>query len=132
MGPGTIVRQAGGYRLSADAVAVDADRFTALLVAAVSSIEHGDPAGARDATASALAMVRGPVFGDLADDEGLRPEAIRLEEEIVRVRECSLRAAVDLGDPSAEAELQRFVAAHPPDRVTPRPAAPGNSPGRPS
>lgn len=69
----------GGYLLDVDAHQIDAERFAGLVEAA--RVARGvDLAQAADHLQSALALWRGPAFGDLAEAEAIRLEADRLEK----------------------------------------------------
>ena len=74
---GEIVARGGGYCLELSAGVVDAEEFMRLTDEARGLAEPGDAARAY---AAALAWWRGPAFGELADHDGIRAEAVRLEE----------------------------------------------------
>ena len=73
--PDVIHRTNDGYRMDRRAVCVDADRFVELVSIARSS---ADPSATVDAVTEALAMWRGPAFGELGDEPFLLAEAERL------------------------------------------------------
>ena len=60
------MQSTGGYQLAVDPEDVDARRFERLAAAGASSLREGDPERARDVLGEALALWRGPAFGDLA------------------------------------------------------------------
>ncbi|HSP04807.1 MAG TPA: BTAD domain-containing putative transcriptional regulator, partial [Acidimicrobiales bacterium] len=78
-----LVGTPGGYRLAIDEVDLDLLRFERLLDDAATA----PPARALDLIDEALAMWRGPPFGDVGDVESIRPVAVRLEERWVTARE---------------------------------------------
>lgn len=100
-----------GYALEVDADAVDVGRFRALLADARRT---PDPR-ARVATLSdALALWRGPVAADLADEPFVVAAAARLEEERLAAREDLADARLELGEHSLlVGELADLVAEHP-------------------
>ncbi|MFI5932008.1 AfsR/SARP family transcriptional regulator [Actinoplanes sp. NPDC051494] len=69
-----------GYRLHADRVWIDTDRFAELLATAQRALGRDDAEAAREALAEAVALRRGPAFGDAAQLEPIEAEAARLEE----------------------------------------------------
>lgn len=76
--PEAIVSTAGGYRVDLDLHDLDAQRFEQLVDAARHEL-GGDPEQALAVLDEALAVWRGPAFGELAAHPGLRHEAVRLE-----------------------------------------------------
>ena len=77
-------------------------------------MEIADPLEAAGAYAAALAWWRGPPFGDLAAHDGLRAEAVRLDELRLTVTEewveCRLAAG---GDAALVGDLEGLTALHP-------------------
>lgn len=68
-----------GYLLSSAEGVIDAERFERLVHAARESLPH-HPDRAEAALGQALNLWRGPAYADLADEDLVRPEAMRLDE----------------------------------------------------
>jgi predicted ATPase/DNA-binding SARP family transcriptional activator len=83
-----------GYRLDLPDGALDVDRFE---LAARRAGEAGDQLEAASLYQSALAWWSGPAFGDLADVDWLRPEAVRLDELRLTVVEAWIQCRLDMG-----------------------------------
>ena len=100
-----------GYRLAVDPAAVDAVEFAGLVEDGQAST---DPAAAVATLTRALALWRGPAYGEFAEAEFARGAVARLEEQRLTAREALARARLDLGDhiPVAD-ELTELVEAHP-------------------
>ena len=105
-----LVRDGPGYRLEVAPEQVDAQRFercvrTAATLPAAAALELLD---------GALALWRGPPFGELADAEFARGEVRRLEDLRSQAEEARARALVELGRPlEAVGELRRLVGLRP-------------------
>lgn len=84
----------GGYRLHVDQDQLDADRFERLAGDGRRALRQGDPAAAAAWLRAALALWRGPAYGELADAPFARAEAGRLEE--LRLAAVEWRAEADL------------------------------------
>ena len=108
---GEIGARGGGYCLELSAGVVDAEEFMRLSDEALALTEPGEAARAY---AAALGWWRGPAFGELADHDGIRAEAVRLEERrhtaIEQWVECRLAAG---GDAAAVSDLEGLTAEHP-------------------
>ena len=108
---GGIVARGGGYCLELSAGVVDAEEFVRLTDEARGLAEPGD--GVR-AYGAALAWWRGPAFGELADHDVIRVEAVRLEElrhtAVEQWIECRLGAG---GDAAVVGDLEGLTAEHP-------------------
>ena len=89
-----IVSEHSGYRLDAEADAVDASRFEQLAGAGRGELAAGLAAEAAETLREALECWRGPPFGDLAFEPALRAEATRLGE--MRVSCVADRVEADL------------------------------------
>jgi len=113
LGSDAIAHQPPGYVLRGTSVWLDSDLLETGLVRVDELHANGDSSAALDECDQMLSLVRGPVLGELADEEWARPDALRLEEMIVRAREARLRVSVDAGLPDAISQLEGFVAAHP-------------------
>lgn len=100
-----------GYELAIDPAAVDAVEFVARVEAARSA---ATPATAVAELTRALALWRGPAYGEFADAEFARPAVARLDEQRLTAQEMVARARLELGEHAAVAdELTELVAAHP-------------------
>ena len=109
-----IQASAAGYSIDVDATAVDVARFERLLGDGRRLLERRNPVRAAEALAEALALWRGPAFGDLGDEGALRAEADRLLE--LRLEALELRIEADLALGRAHAvidELEGLLAEHP-------------------
>jgi YVTN family beta-propeller protein len=114
VGHDRLAREAGGYRLHVEPGELDADEFEGLVASASAAAENGDyDAALRDLT-GALALWRGPAWGDLLDGEALQADAQRLEELRLSALESRFEAELALGH-GAELtpELERLVDEHP-------------------
>jgi DNA-binding SARP family transcriptional activator len=109
--PSTVlVREGGGYRLAVDAEQVDACRFERL----VTEASDLAPAAALEGYERALALWRGPPFGEAAYADFAQAEIRRLEELQARAEQGRARALVELGrHEEALPELGRLVAEEP-------------------
>lgn len=112
LGAEAIVRVNHSYELTADVGNIDALHFERLVADAVESRES--PEHCRSLCREALALWRGQPFGDLADAEGFRLEASRLDELRLVAMELSLEADLMLGhDELVIGELEGAVEEHP-------------------
>jgi DNA-binding SARP family transcriptional activator/WD40 repeat protein len=110
LGDGHVVAEAGGYRLELDEVAVDASRFSAL-VAEASSASPGTALALLD---QALALWRGPAYGEFAHEDWVRPAAAGLEELRLVALERRVQARLDLGQHAEVVpELEVLAREHP-------------------
>ena len=108
-----IVTAAPGYRLAREHLELDADRFEALVAEATGLLGRDDAAVVR-LVDEALALWRGPAFGEFADEPFARAAAERLETLRLAAVELRATATLQLGDTAgAVAALQPHVAAHP-------------------
>ncbi len=73
-----VTTEPGGYRLALADGELDAARFEQLVEQA-RALEHGEPGRVVELLEEAQALWRGPAFGELAEREVVRPEAVRLE-----------------------------------------------------
>lgn len=101
-----------GYLLQVDRDEVDAGRFEALIAQAR---HHGvAPNDRLDRLDEGLGLWRGRAFGEFADDDLARAEAIRLEELARTATEERFEAMLALGrHTEAVGEVEAFVANHP-------------------
>ena len=105
-----LVRDGPGYRLEIAPEQLDSHRFERSVRAAA-----GLPAAAAlEALDRALALWRGPPFGDLAEAEFAHAEVRRLDDLRNRAEEARARALVELGRPlEAIGDLRRLADADP-------------------
>lgn len=108
---GEIVATDGGYRLTIADGGLDVDQFDRLTRQAAS---EPDAARAADLLGSALSWWRGRAFGDLADHEWIRPEAVRLDELRQTQNEAWIESRLAKGgDMSLIGDLERLTANYP-------------------
>ena len=110
LGPEPVLRtRAPGYVL--DRGGTDADAFERLLTEARAA---GEPARVAALLDEALGLWRGAAFAELADEEFVRPAAVRLEELRLEAEAERVDAALHLGRADeAVARLEPLVGAHP-------------------
>lgn len=102
---------ASSYVLVAPPETFDADRFERAIV---DSSDTTDPTVVKDCLGEALSWWRGPAFGDLAEHEWIRPEAVRLDEIRLSATERWVDARLTVGDDvELVGDLERLVALHP-------------------
>ncbi len=110
LGNGWVKTSAAGYQLDISSASVDALRFVAL-------VERGrdlSPERAIDVLDEALALWRGPVFGDLHGEWWALPAVSRLDELHLAASADRIDALSAGGwDARALSEVQALVAAHP-------------------
>ncbi|MCC3765941.1 winged helix-turn-helix domain-containing protein [Glycomyces sp. TRM65418] len=108
-GRGLVVYRAPGYLLKAEDL--DAARFTALVARARAA---GDPYAKTSLLADALALWRGPAYGEFRDEPFARHEAAALEELRLTALEEQAEARLATGDHALLADgLAPAVADHP-------------------
>lgn len=110
---GSLATEHMGYRLLADADAVDARRFERL-AGEGGELAARDPAAARNLLADGLRLWRGPALADVATEAFAEAEAARLEE--LRLTAVEQRVAADLALGRHElvvAELRELVRRYP-------------------
>ncbi len=95
VGHDRIVLEDHSYRLAVHRDEIDALRFEDLLTSATE--RRGQPTECVALCRDALALWRGRPFGDLADQEPFRLEAMRLEELRLAVIELALESELELG-----------------------------------
>jgi DNA-binding SARP family transcriptional activator/tRNA A-37 threonylcarbamoyl transferase component Bud32/WD40 repeat protein len=99
-----------GYRLAVPTGSVDAVRFAELL----DSASRSSPTHQLALLGEALALWRGPAFGELASEWWARPAASRLDELRLVAREDRAAALLLTGEPDvAISELEEMAATHP-------------------
>ena len=102
-----------GYRLMAEHVEVDAERFERLVERGSQQLELGEPERAAHTFSEALALWRGEPYVDLLDWEPARIASGRLEEMRLGVEELLLDARLQAGEvqevtASARARVAEF------------------------
>lgn len=96
IGPETIITSPAGYTLALDPGCVDAVAFERLVVAAGDTLAT-DPETSRIRCRRALDLWRGNPFGDVADLDFARLEALRLDELRTAAMEVGWEADLALG-----------------------------------
>jgi len=110
LGEGWVSTSAAGYQLDISSASVDALRFAAL----VDGARNLPPERAIDVLDEALALWRGPVFGDLHGEWWALPAVSRLDELHLAAFADRVDALSAGGwDGRALSEVQALVAAHP-------------------
>ena len=114
LGHDRLERKAGGYLLHVEPGELDADEFERLVASAGAAAENADHEAALRELTVALALWRGPAWGDLLDGGALEADAQRLDELRLSVLESRFEAELALGH-GAELvpELEQLVAEHP-------------------
>ena len=109
-----LVTRRPGYLLRVDSEGLDAWRGERLIAQGRSALADGDAGRAQTQLREALALWTGPAFAELAQEDYLRAEAVRLEElRLVGIEE-RVQADLALGDHTALCgELDMLVAEHP-------------------
>jgi DNA-binding SARP family transcriptional activator/streptogramin lyase len=113
-GASVLQRDAAGYRLAAEADAVDGRRFERLHEEGRRALADGNAKEARRLLREALALWRGPALGEFALEEFAASETRRLEA--VRLVALEDRIDADLAsgqDAGLVGELEALVATHP-------------------
>lgn len=92
-----ISRTPGGYVVAVDPADLDAEVFAELVAQGGAALSRGEPDKAAGALADALALWRGPAYGELAESPGLRLAAVSLEEARLRATELRIESDLLLG-----------------------------------
>lgn len=112
IGQDTILRADHAYLLDVESGNVDAFEFERLVAAADRNREDADRC--RADCRAALSLWRGVPFGDLADDDPFRLEALRLREIRLAAVELSLASDIALGHAGfAVGSLECAIEEHP-------------------
>jgi DNA-binding SARP family transcriptional activator/WD40 repeat protein len=110
----SIETRAPGYVLELGSATVDAGLFESSLLEAGSLHSEGQIAEALGIVRSGLELWRGPAYADFADEDWVRPEAIRLDELRIAAVELRLACLLDLGrHEEATPELAALADRHP-------------------
>ncbi|MBL7256359.1 AfsR/SARP family transcriptional regulator [Paractinoplanes lichenicola] len=103
-----------GYRLHRDRMWTDVGHFEALCAAADRALTEAEPEAARTALAEAVALRRGPAFGDVGPLATVEDEAGRLEERWLLAVEQRIELDLHRGSPAQViGELSGLVKRHP-------------------
>jgi len=115
VGPSRLRSIDHSYVLDVDPRSIDAVRFEQSVIDAAHLQAVGRAADAAESCRDALRLWRGPVFGDLGDEEFTRLEALRLTELRARAVELHFESELALGETGqiigrlrAEAESFRY------------------------
>jgi DNA-binding SARP family transcriptional activator len=109
LGDGVIASAHQGYALRVEPGALDAASFEELVADA-----RRDPHDGPERLGEALGLWRGPAYGEFAELEAVRFEAVRLDELRLAVTEERFEALAAGGRATAAiGEIEAFVAAHP-------------------
>ena len=101
-----------GYRLDVEDHELDARRFEQLVSAARARLDD-DPCAAAGNLGKALAMWRGRAYGEFAQEDFARPEAVRLDELRLEATEDAFAARLACGDGGVVGDLEAFTATNP-------------------
>jgi len=114
LGPGTVEREGGGYRLLVGPGGLDVDVFVGAIEDGRSAAAAGDPAAAADRFAMALRAWRGEPFADLDGADRVAAVRSRLGELRASAEEELAAARIEAGDAAAAvADLTELVRAAP-------------------
>jgi DNA-binding SARP family transcriptional activator len=114
LGRDVVARRGPGYALVVEPDAVDAHRLEHLIEQARAAADGGDHRGAAQHYRSALALVRGPILGDLLDHPAAREAAARLEEIVLAAEEGLADAELAAGrHAEVVARLTELAREHP-------------------
>ena len=112
--PEVLIRESGGYRLTAPTQQIDSVRYAALAAEAGELLAAEEGARALDRAEEALALWRGRPYGVAADQQWARAAVARLEEIRGRLRETLIGALLGIGAPGrALEELEVALAEEP-------------------
>lgn len=113
--PATVIRSAGdGYLLDLTGHGFDAREFGALLTRSRDELRSGSADRAAAGLTEALALWRGPAYGDLAGHRVLADAAAELDELRLTARELWADAELDRGEHrQLVGELESLVREHP-------------------
>jgi len=112
VGLDTIVRGGDGYLLSAN-VQVDLDEFAILAATAAALREANDVPAARASIASALALVRGDPFVDVADEQWAMSAAVYWCERVAAAEDLYIELAEVAADVAAMPRLRALARVRP-------------------
>jgi len=114
LGEDAIATRSHGYLLVVERGACDSDRFRELVADGQRALADGEPSAASRLLRDALALWRGPAFGELGVEPWARPDVERLEEERLQAIEARFEAELALGHHTAVVgELEALSKEHP-------------------
>ena len=119
-GAEVIVTAPPGYRIESSAMALDSASFEEGVRHAEDRLAVGDTDGAVLTVEAALALWRGEAYGEFAEEEWARPEAVRLEQRRLAARELRVEALVESGRHDAAIPEAEALVAQEPFRERPR------------
>lgn len=109
-----LVTDRGGYLLQVSSQALDSLAFEELVSAARQVMSSGDPGKTAELLDDALSLVRGEPLSDMAYDEFIQNEVVRLAELITSANELRAQVAVELGEAAVWLpRIGELIAAHP-------------------
>jgi predicted ATPase/DNA-binding SARP family transcriptional activator len=109
-----LTTQPPGYRLAVEPGQLDADRFTALVRAALADLAAGRPEAAAAGLRQALGLWHGEALADMSDLPFARAEVARLDEARLTALEGRVEADLWCGrHAELAAELEGLAAEHP-------------------
>lgn len=112
--PVPLVGSDRGYRLPAEEIDLDADRFSELVHRGRATLRAGAVEAAAAVLREALDLWRGSAFAELAVTPGLRPHALRLEEHWLEAVTDRIEADLARGvDEEIVGELESLLEQHP-------------------
>ncbi|WP_166791661.1 BTAD domain-containing putative transcriptional regulator [Cryobacterium frigoriphilum] len=114
--PARIETTPHGYRLAAEGIEFDAERFERLVTRGTQQLQLGEPERAANTFSEALALWRGEPYVELPDWEPAQIATGRLEEMRLGVEELLLDARLQAGDVQEVAALARARVAEAPLR----------------
>jgi DNA-binding SARP family transcriptional activator len=97
LGDGRLITEGRGYRLRVADDELDAARFDAVSAEGRAALAAGEPGRAGALLREALALWRGPAFGELAYEPAVQREAASLEERRLAAVEDRIDADLALG-----------------------------------
>ncbi|MET3773197.1 nSTAND1 domain-containing NTPase [Arthrobacter nitrophenolicus] len=116
IGPAEIETTPFGYRLAAEHIDVDAEKFERLVIRGTQQLKLGEPERAAHSFSEALDLWRGEAFADLIEWGPARIAAARLEEMRLGVEEQLLDARLQAGEVQEVAVLAQARVAEAPLR----------------
>ncbi|MFH8250952.1 BTAD domain-containing putative transcriptional regulator [Microbacterium sp. B2969] len=114
--PARIETTAAGYRLAADGIDLDAERFERCIARGAELLELGEPDRAVHAISEALVLWRDQPFAELSDWEPALIESLRLDELRLSAEESLVEARLQSGELRDAAALARARVAESPMR----------------
>jgi YVTN family beta-propeller protein len=114
LGNGRLATEGRGYVLHVDDGELDAQRFAALSAQGSAALARSEPERAAELLTEALALWRGPAFGDLAYESAVQAAGARLHERRLTALEDRVESDLALGrHAELVPELDALVAENP-------------------